>query len=373
LWISLDSGAHWAQYKGGHFPDVAVRDLVVQPRDSDLVVATHGRGIWIVDDITPLRSLTPDVMSQEAAFLPGRPVQQRLNASGGWPEGDAAFSGPNPPDGAMITYYQQKRHIFGKMKIEIFDAQGKLVDTLPPNSRRGLSRVNWAMRLKAPRVPPAATLAFETAVGPRVLPGTYTVKMTRGEKIYTTELTVGLDARARFTLEDRKLDDDAVLRVYTLLGDMSFQVSRIDGVRDGLLASSAKLGGADSFGKQLADLAGRADEIRKKIVATKEGGNLTGEERIREKTSQLYGDLTGYEGRPADYQVARIDSLTRELNDVAKEFDAFAAKDLQDANRSLTKKGLPPVQPATREIWDKSNNQADSGGLPATYAWHFRP
>jgi photosystem II stability/assembly factor-like uncharacterized protein len=373
LWISLDGGAHWAQYKGGHFPDVAVLDLVVQPRDSDLVVATHGRGIWIVDDITPLRSLTPDLMSQEAAFLPGRPVQQRLNSSGGWSEGNAAFSGPNPPEGAMITYYQQKRHIFGKMKIEIFDAQGKLVETLPPNNRRGLSRVNWQMRLKAPRVPPAATLAFETATGPRVLPGVYTVKMTRGEKTYTTELNVNLDRRAKFTLEDRQREYDAVLHVYNLLGDMSYQVGRINGVRDGLLDRSAQLGGTDPLGKQLAEFAGRADEIRKKIVATKEGGNITGEERIREKTSALYGDLTGYEGRPTDYQAARIESLTRELNDVAKEFDAFTAKDLQDANRSLTKKGLPPVQPLTREMWERADNQADAGGLPAAYAWHLRP
>jgi hypothetical protein len=72
--------------------------------------------------------------------------------------------------------------------------------------------------------------------------------------------------------------------------------------------------------------------------------------------------------------VARIDSLTRELNDVAKEFDAFTAKELQDANHSLTGKGLPTVQPETREMWDKSNDQtADSGGLPATYAFHLRP
>jgi photosystem II stability/assembly factor-like uncharacterized protein len=374
LWISLDGGAHWAQYKGGHFPDVAVRDVAVQPRDSDLVLATHGRGIWIVDDITPLRSLTPQVMSQEAAFLPSRPVQQRLNASGGWSEGDASFSGPNPPDGAVITYYQQKRHIFGKMKIEIFDAQGKLVETLPPNNRRGLSRVTWAMRLRPPRVPPAATVAGETTIGPRVLPGTYTVKMTRGEKTYSTELNVGLDRRAAFTLEDRKQDDDAVLRVYKLLGDMTYQVGRIAGVRDDLLARSAKLGAADPLGKQLSELADRADEIRKKIVATKEGGNITGEERLREKTSQLYGDLTGYEGRPAEYQAARIESLTRELDDVAKEFDAFTAKELPAANRSLTKKKLEPVQPVTREIWDKeASNQADWGGMPAAYALHLRP
>src|SRR5205823_2797950 len=65
LWISIDGGAQWGQYKGGDFPGVAVRDVVVHPRDSDLVIATHGRGIWVVDDITSLRELTPDVMAKD--------------------------------------------------------------------------------------------------------------------------------------------------------------------------------------------------------------------------------------------------------------------------------------------------------------------
>src|SRR5207249_8948329 len=211
LWISLDSGKHWAQYKGHEFPNVAVRDIVVHPRESDLVVATHGRGIWVVDDITTLRKLTPEVMAQEAVFLQAKPAQQRLPANGGWVEGSAVYTGPNPPDAALITYYQSKRHIFGKMKLEIFDSQGKLVDTLPPNSRRGISRVEWPMRLKAPHVPPAATAAFEAAQGPRVLPGTYTVKMTRGKETYSTELKLELDPRAKFTMEDRKMEFDAAM------------------------------------------------------------------------------------------------------------------------------------------------------------------
>ena len=64
---------HWAQFKGGRFPAVAVRDLAIQPRDNDLVLATHGRGIWIIDDITPLRALTPDLLTQEASFVSARP------------------------------------------------------------------------------------------------------------------------------------------------------------------------------------------------------------------------------------------------------------------------------------------------------------
>ena len=71
LWVSVDGGAHWAQYKGSEFPAVAVRDIVMQPQTSDLVLATHGRGIWIIDDISPLRALTPDLMTQTAVVLDG--------------------------------------------------------------------------------------------------------------------------------------------------------------------------------------------------------------------------------------------------------------------------------------------------------------
>ncbi|HEV2177579.1 MAG TPA: sialidase [Terriglobia bacterium] len=366
LWISPDGGAHWAQYKGNHFPNVAVRDIAIQPRESDLVLATHGRGIWIVDDITPLRNLTPQVMSQDAAFVPGRPVQQRLLANGGWAEGNATFVGADPPDAALITYYQKKRHIFGKMKIEVFDAQGKLVDTLAANNRRGLSRVQWSMRLKPPRVPPAATAAFEAAIGPRVLPGTYTVKMTRGDKTYTEPLVVGLDPRAKYTVDDRKLQLAAVLRVHDLLDNMSYDVDRINGVRDSFAARAAQLGAGDALRKQLLALSDQADEIRKKIVATKEGGDITGEERIREKTTYLYGTLAGNEERPGDYQTARIDSLTHELNDVVAEFDAFIARELPGVNRSLAKKKLEAIRPLSRADWDESTGAAASGHSAAS-------
>jgi photosystem II stability/assembly factor-like uncharacterized protein len=361
LWISPDGGKQWARYKGHEFPMVAVRDIVVHPRESDLVIATHGRGIWIVDDITPLRKLTPEVMAQEAVFLQAKPAQQRLPAQGGWAEGSAVFTGPNPPDAALITYYQSKRHIFGKMKLEIFDAQGKLVDTLPPNSRRGISRVEWPMRLKAPHVPPAATAAFEASQGPRVMPGTYTVKMTRGKETYTTQLVVELDPRAKFTMEDRKLEFDSAMRLHRLLGEMSFDVDRVNGVHAALMERSAKAKGDAAFSKRLQELAGKVEAMRKKIVATTEGGAITGEERIREKTTGLYGAILNYEGRPGDYQIARIDSLKKELDDVAAEFDAFVTKELTVVNKTLSQKKLEPIQPLDRKAWDAAESDAGAG------------
>jgi len=123
---------------------------------------------------------------------------------------------------------------------------------------------------------------------------------------------------------------------------------------------SGKVKGDASFAKRLQDLSQKVDELRKKIVATKEGGAITGEERIREKTTGLYGDLIFYEGRPADYQVARIDSLKKELGDVEMEFDSLVAKELPSVNKSLSQKKLELVQPLTRKAWDAANG--DSGG-----------
>ena len=105
LWVSLDGGAQWSRYKGGDFPAVAVRDLAIHPRDNDLVIATHGRGIWIIDDITPLRALTPAALASNVVFIRARPTVLKIPAQGGWINGDAAYTGDNPPDAAVITYY----------------------------------------------------------------------------------------------------------------------------------------------------------------------------------------------------------------------------------------------------------------------------
>src|SRR6516162_2644888 len=76
LWVSLDGGGQWVQYKGGEFPNVPVMDLAIHPRDHDLVIATHGRGIWIVDDITPLRALTPDMVAKDVSLIQTKPSTQ---------------------------------------------------------------------------------------------------------------------------------------------------------------------------------------------------------------------------------------------------------------------------------------------------------
>jgi photosystem II stability/assembly factor-like uncharacterized protein len=364
LWISVDGGQRWGQYKGSDFPSVAVRDIAVQARESDLVLATHGRGIWIIDDISPLRSLTPDMMTKTAALIQGPPAVQYFNASGGWAEGDESFTGPPRPTDAFIDYYQRSRHIFGDLKIEIFDQDGKLVDTVPGSKHRGLNRATWSMRIKPPTVPPAASAMFQANQGPRVLPGTYTVKMTKGDQVYTEPLQVVLDPRAKYTEADRREQYQLAMKVYGMLGHMSYAVDAIKSVRDDARSRAAKLPEKDPLRAALQKFSEQVDELRSKIVATKEGGMITGEERIREHMGQLYGSINTYEGRPTDYQVGRADSLSRELEDVITDFRKLTDKDLRTINSALSKKKAAPITVIGETDWQAS--QAGSSANTAS-------
>jgi photosystem II stability/assembly factor-like uncharacterized protein len=383
LWVSIDGGKSWAQFKGNHFPAVAVRDLAIQPRENDLVLATHGRGIWIVDDITPLRALTPDLLTKEAAFVSARPVQQRIQGSGGWANGDAAFVGDNPPNAAVITYYQRSRHLFGKLKLEVLDSTGRVIDELPASKRPGLNRVTWAMREKPPRVPPAAQIAGSGTVGPRLVPGTYTVRLTKAGKVSEKKLKVSLDRRAKFNEVDRKQQFDAAMRAHALFGEESALMDRILFLRTALAKSGTALAEGDALHKNISDFDGKIDAVRKKIVATTEGGAITGEERLREHTDQLYGAILSYEGKPADYQIRYIDTLKRELADATKEFEQLLTNELPALNESLKGKGQQPIAipPTKVALNDEALNSGggvnravnrDALGLGASLPANFR-
>jgi hypothetical protein len=343
LWISLDGGTTWAQFRGGNFPNVAVREVQVHPRDQDLVIATHGRGMWIIDDLTPLRALTDDTMQKSTAFLPARGIQQRMPARGGWSEGDATFSGEAAANGAAITYYLRSRHLYGPIKLEVLDAAGKLVDTITPSKRRGINRVDWNMRVKPPKVPRAAQVAFGSSSGPRVPPGTYTLRLTRGAEVVDAKLTIGLDRRAPYSVADRKAQFDAVMKAHALFGDMTKLAARIDGAREAVRDRLKGLPDGDALTGKLRALLDKIEAAKKQIVATTEGGAITGEERIREHLDELYGALDRWEGRPAKYKLERIDVLRRELGDVEKTVEAIVSKDARTLDDELKQHKLSPL------------------------------
>src|SRR6185503_5829294 len=201
---SVDAGKNWAQFKE-NFPPVPVYDVQIHQRDGDAIIGTHGRGIYIIDDITPLRGLNAETLAKDVAFLPSRPAKLAIPAFGGSSEGDDLFIAGAVDDVASISYYLKKRHIVGDSRVEIYDAEGKLLSTLPAGKRRGINRVDWLMRLKAPKIPAGSTIVMSGGAqsGPRASAGTYTVKLIKGKETYTTKLELVPDPRATYTAEDR--------------------------------------------------------------------------------------------------------------------------------------------------------------------------
>jgi photosystem II stability/assembly factor-like uncharacterized protein len=343
LWISIDGGSTWAEFKGSNFPAVAVREIQVHKRDHDLILGTHGRGIWIIDDLTPLRALSDATLQKAATFLPSRPVQQRLQSSGGWVEGDAAFVGENPPSGLVVSYYLRSRHIYGPLTLEVLDSKGKVIDTLQPSKRRGINRVVWNMRVKPPKVPRAAQVAFSASQGPRVVPGTYTLRMKRGKDVLETKVEIKLDRRAKWSVADRKAQFAAVMKAHALFEDMTKLADKIDGARGQVADRLAKVKEAGDLKTKLAALSAKLEATKKLIVATTEGGAITGEERIREHLDTVYGAINGWEGKPAKYQVERVQALRDELTEVGKQFDETVKTDVRGLDDLLRKAKLTPI------------------------------
>ena len=146
LYASLDRGKTWQKFMN-NFPTVRTDDILIHPRDNDLIVATHGRSVWIADDITPLQQLTPAVRDSDATLFDIRPAVAWLNDQQNNQQvaGNRNFVGENAPRGATISYYL-KSAASGDVKVSITDATGRVIRTLDGGKRAGINRVTWNLQ-----------------------------------------------------------------------------------------------------------------------------------------------------------------------------------------------------------------------------------
>jgi hypothetical protein len=193
LYVSINGGQHWQKFSSS-YPTVRTDDILVHPRDNDLIVASHGRSVWIADDITPLQQLTPDVLSQDAYLFDIRPAVAWLNDQqhGQQVGGQRVFVGENAPRGTAISYYL-KSAASGDVKITIADFEGKAVRTLEGTKHAGINRVLWNL---APNAPQGGAGRAGFGGGGRggfvvsVEPGTYLVTLEVGGKKITKPVSV---------------------------------------------------------------------------------------------------------------------------------------------------------------------------------------
>jgi photosystem II stability/assembly factor-like uncharacterized protein len=186
LFISFDRGGHWAKF--GDLPTVAVDDILVHPRDVDLVIATHGRSLFIVDDIHPLEELSTEIQQKAAYLFPPRPAHG-VHLLPGFADstGKAIFRGDNPPPGALLTFYL-KTFTGEEAKVKIANAAGQPVAKFKIPGTPGFNRLNWDLK------PTKDLLTEYGGQGQKFVPaGEYTVTLTYGEAVSTQKLQVTLE------------------------------------------------------------------------------------------------------------------------------------------------------------------------------------
>jgi hypothetical protein len=205
LFVSFDGGAKWQKWTWG-LPTVPVRDLAVHPRDHDLIIGTHGRAAYIVDEITPLRTASEEILKRKLHLFPLVSTPQYRT---GWSSayispGDAVFKGKNKDEGALITYVfnpgeaaekEKKKETKPVLKLEILDLHGSVIRNLKPGKDKGLNRVAWDLCRRGFRNPWREEEDEYDPSGIPVLPGDYQVRLSYGDLELTQSLKVLPDPR----------------------------------------------------------------------------------------------------------------------------------------------------------------------------------
>jgi hypothetical protein len=264
------------------------------------------------------------------------------------------FIGDNPTSNAQIRYFLSKRHTFGKMTMEIFDANGSLVTTLQPGKQKGINTVEWSFNMQAPKIAKGKTFAGGAMFAPRVKAGKYKVKITKGADVFEKEIEVQYDPKSPFTLEERTAQQKTTVELYNFNQELAYFVYELDqwdaSVKGFLNENSAPNKVAQALSKEL-------DNLRDKMVITK-GDNYVGagEPRLREKLGDIYSTIGSYYGAPSSTQLENIAMLRNTFNEGKAQFEKMKTSTIKAFEKELVKKSKTSPKILSFEEFLKSEN-----------------
>ncbi|MEY3385783.1 MAG: hypothetical protein RIR53_594 [Bacteroidota bacterium] len=306
LYISNDAGSSWIHFRN-KLPMVAVRDLAVQSREEELVVATHGRGLYIIDDLDVLRSFDPKSLTTELAIIPPREFLRSYGKPGSrWFGGDAEYAGESKSQAPRIWYMLKDKHMRGNFVLRLKDSSGKLIRSIPASTRKGLNFIDLPISHPAPISPRSKVGgAFGTLSGPLLDEGTYTLEFDRAGQISTVPITIVTDTTLGFTVEEMQQQRALMKDLTKMFEDLAVTTYRIQSAID-TLSSKPDANGV---------LRDSLTALNATLVNTRVGMmGLTGEEQLRETISGLFGEVNQYLGRPGDTQLIQAQALSERVN-----------------------------------------------------------
>jgi photosystem II stability/assembly factor-like uncharacterized protein len=383
VWVSFDDGDRWQSLQL-NLPHTSMRDLWIH--DNDLIVATHGRSFWILDDIAPLRETTDSIAAADAhLFTPALAYRMQRDTYTDTPLPPDEPAAANPPDGVVIDYYLA--HASGPVTLEILDAHGQLVRKYssadepdvseadlkkqliplywlrpfhPLPSDAGMHRWVWDLHYPTPDSTrhdyPISAIPGDTPrypLGPTALPGPYTARLTANGKTYTAPFVVKIDPRVKISSASLEKKFQFEVRLASLLSETSRAVLQAGSIREPLQKLSQQATGpihdsVQAFQNKLAEVLGASSGF-----SAPPSGDVT-LTRVNGQVAVLYGQVWQVDAEPTASQSEATTAAEHDASEVIKRWDALKTTDLPALNRALSEANLPAV----RIEWDLHKEDA---------------
>jgi photosystem II stability/assembly factor-like uncharacterized protein len=367
IWVSFDDGSHW-QTLQLNLPTTPIHDLILH--NNDLVVATHGRAFWVLDDVSPLRQENASIVSEAAhLFTPASATRTRMGHVGRrrYPIGD------NPPDGAAIYYYL-KEEPKEPAKLEFLDAQGKTLRSYTSEEKKeqkpgeewekeeeaehipakaGLNLFAWNLRYEPPTKIPAAIYDAGEPLGPLVLPGAYQARLTVAGKTMIAPFEVKMDPRVKTSAADLRKQFDLMLKLRDRQDEMNKAILAIRDLQAQLQALEKRL--ASSI--ETKPVASAAADLRKKISAIEQeliqvNSKATEDElnfptRLNSKLGYLHNAVDSADTAPTESEAAVFTQLDQQLEAQLTKWREAVSKDVPALNEAMRSANIPQVAVST--------------------------
>ena len=320
VYITINGGDNWSRF-AKNVPPVAVHYIELQEKTNDLVMGTHGRGVIIIDDISPLREINDKSLDEKLYFF--SKDEFIIQEYGGFSDSfgrETQFFGANSSLSCEIQYLLPKRHTFGKMTMEIQDMDGNKITTLTPGKSKGINTVSWGYNMRAPKIAKAKTLSFGGFTSPTVPAGKYKAVINKGRDTFEKVINVSYKNNAGLSSEDRKFQFETVMKLFNMTEDLAYTVYTIDEIIS-----------SEEMSKKTKS---KFDELKKKLVITT-GDNYVGaaKKQLREKMADLYSKVASSYDIPSENELDNLKLIEKEMVSAKNSYNKLLKKvDLSKLN-----------------------------------------
>ncbi len=324
LYITMDGGKNWKKFTN-NMPSVAVHYIELHKKTNDLVMGTHGRGVIIIDDISPLRSINNDVLTKNLHFFDTPDTQiSETSSFGGNFGAETQFVGNSKTKDVQIKYYLKKRHTFGKMTMVIEDMEGNQIAELGPGKSKGINVVNWNYTRKTPKVAKGKTFSFGGFTAPQVPAGTYKAVITKGKETFEHTFNLVNDKNSPLSAKDRELKEATTMKLYNMTQELAYLVYELDQIVENA---------ATTGDKKTKD---KLNNLKETLVITT-GDNYVGaaEPQLRERMADLYSKVASSYDKPSAAELKNFEVITERFNYAKKEFAKLKDKYLKKQELAL--------------------------------------